>query len=107
MRNAHVVGVAEIVLQPLKFFCIGLQSSLGEEVAEHFDRIAELFRSDPELVPLARIETAETLAALSYLAAPPVEKRPHDNAEFRGGRKGFLAAHLEPPQQTQHRCGIA
>ncbi len=56
--------------------------------SEQLDRIAELFSGDAELVPLARAQAAEALAALPQLTAAAVEhdRRDFADREARGGR---------------------
>src|SRR5260370_23071314 len=84
-----------------------------EKAAEKLDRVAKLLDCNSQLVPLARRQAAEPLAASPYFAAATIEYAGRYFTDWRGHRIRLIrcrmptpAGRLEPPQEAQHPRGI-
>src|SRR5260370_4619698 len=84
-----------------------------EKAAEKLDRVGKLLDCNSQLVPLARRQAAEPLAASPYFAAATIEYAGRYFTDWRGHRIRLIrcrmptpAGRLEPPQEAQHRGGI-
>ena len=74
LRDPHVVGVAEIVLQTLQWLHKFLQIVLVEQAPEKLRRIAQFLGGDAKFVPLWRRQSAEPFTSFAYLAPASIEQ---------------------------------
>jgi len=93
--HAHIVGVSEIVLQPLQPFDKSFYLGHNEEALEQLDRVSEFFGGDAQLVPLTGTLLAKPFAAPAQLSPASIEQARRQladrNRQHRRRRPYFTA----------------
>src|SRR6516165_10546661 len=101
MCDAHIVGVAEIVLQALQSRHELLQIILVEQAPEKLHRIAEFLGGNPQFVALRRRHSREPFAAFAHLAPASIEHARSELADWRGQQSRTSGTPIAPTARLE------